>query len=42
MEKTENNLLLTTKCSVNYWPIQVRNLLLTSVEQKLMPQNSGL
>lgn len=42
MEKIENNLLLSTKFSVNYWSIQVRDLILTSVEQKMMPQNSDL
>lgn len=42
MEKIENNLLLSTKFSVNYWSIQVRDLILTSAEQKMMPQNSDL
>lgn len=28
MEKSENNFFLTTKLSVNYWPIQGRDLIL--------------
>lgn len=42
MEKTEDNLLLATKLSVNYWPFHVRNLVLTLRKQHVTHQNSDL